>query len=140
MATPSIQLVGARAAAMVNALLVMALPVWGACATIGAGGPLLSALQIVAAGAPFGALAAWRTFVYARKREAYPGVVWRGVLEAGLCGLAGALLYLSDGIVNRPTEAAPYVIVYGTAGLFLGLLVGLILYCSARLALAVWKQ
>ncbi len=73
-----------------------------------------------------------RHFVVSR-HEYTPGDV--AALEAGLCGLGTALLYLAPGIVTRPMEAPPYVIVYGGAALILGLLVGLFLRAAAVLVL-----
>lgn len=84
---------------------------------------------------PFAAIAAWRTWVHARRWNARKGSGWQGVVEAGACGLAAALLYLVPGIVTRPLEAAPYVMAYGGAATIVGLLFGLVLRTTAMLIL-----
>jgi hypothetical protein len=58
-----------------------------------------------------------------------------GVGEAGACGLVLGVMYLAPGIVTRPAEAPPYVMVYGGASLLLGLLMGLVLRGTAILVL-----
>jgi uncharacterized membrane protein YhaH (DUF805 family) len=95
--------------------------------------PILIRTAVVLA--PFALLAAWRTWVYARRwcdREARG---WWAVAEAGACGLILALLYLAPGIVTRPAEAPPYVIAYGGAAWLLGVLMGLFLRTTAILVL-----
>jgi hypothetical protein len=78
---------------------------------------------------PFAAIAAWRTWVHAKRWPQERG--WQGVAEAGLCGLGTGLLYLAPGIVTHPMEAPQFVIIYGGAALILGLLVGLFLRMTA---------
>jgi hypothetical protein len=89
---------------------------------------------------PFALLAGWRTWVYARRWCDQQDRGWRAVAEAGACGLILALLYLAPGIMTRPAEAPPYVIVYGGAALLLGVVVGLILRMTAILVLKVRKS
>jgi hypothetical protein len=78
---------------------------------------------------PFAAIAAWRTWILAKRWPQERG--WQGVAEAGLCGVGTALLYLAPGIVTRPMEAPGFVLVYGGAALIVGLVVGLILRATA---------
>lgn len=84
---------------------------------------------------PFAAVAGWRTWVHAKKWREGHGTGWTGVAEAGATALAVALIVLAPGIATRPTQAPPYVIVYGGAALILGLLVGLLLRTTALLFL-----
>ena len=89
---------------------------------------------------PFALLAGWRTWVYAKRWCDRHDRGWRAVGEAGACGLILALLFLARGIVTRPAEAPPYVIVYGGAALLLGVLAGLILRTTAILVLELRKS
>src|SRR5262249_4095064 len=77
------------------------------------------------------AIAGWRTLVHARRYREQRGGGWRGVIEAGAVGLFIALVVLARGIVTRPREAPPYVVVYGGAALLIGLGVGVILRFTA---------
>jgi hypothetical protein len=97
---------------------------------------LLAVMTSMAIGlSPFGMLAAWRTFVYARRRRDRHDSSWLGVFESGACGFAMALMVLAGGIVTRPREALPYVLVYGGGALVIGLVVGLVLRTTALIAL-----
>jgi hypothetical protein len=88
---------------------------------------------------PFAALAGWRTWVHAGDwRTGRRG--WRGVAEAGACGLFVALAYLAPGIVTRPMDAPPYVIAYGGAALVLGLVAGLLLRTTGVLVLKFYPS
>ena len=89
---------------------------------------------------PFATLASWRTWAHARRFVEGRSRGWMGVAEAGATGLAVALVYLAPGIVTRPLEAPPYVIVYGSAALFLGLLVGLALRLTTLLVLRLHRS
>ena len=89
---------------------------------------------------PFALLAGWRTWVYARRWCDRQDRGWWAVWEAGACGFILALLYLAPGIVTRPAEAPPYVIVYGGAALVLGVLAGLLLRTTAILVLELRKS
>lgn len=84
---------------------------------------------------PFSLIAAWRTRVHARRYCDKRGTGWQGVLEAGALGFLTALLVLSRGIITRPMEALPYIIVYGGAAALLGLACGLVLRMTARTVL-----
>ena len=89
-------------------------------------------------GLGFGALVAgWRTRVNARRWLDAGRGDWRGVGEAALFGFAVALLVLSDGIITRPLEAPPYVIVYGGAAAVLGAIVGIILRFTGLITLRI---
>ena len=139
-----------NAAAVANALVVLAGPI--ALLILGAvlpesssdtnvtvrapGGPYLSELTPIVVSMLSGlvlpaAVAAWRTRALVRRWREDGRGDWRGVVEAGLCGFAIALFVLAPGIVTRPREAPPYVIVYGGAALILGIVVGLILRAVA---------
>jgi len=80
---------------------------------------------------PLAMLAAWRTFVYARRRLDRNEHGWRGVLEAGAAGFLIAVLVLAHGIVTRARDAPPYVLFYGGVALLLGLILGLVLRTAA---------
>lgn len=91
--------------------------------------------MMFAAVAPFAAVAAWRTRVHAVRWRTAGGTGWQGVAEGGALGLLVALGVLSPGIIHTPEQAAPYVIVYGSAALILGLLAGVLLRFTALVAL-----
>jgi hypothetical protein len=81
------------------------------------------------------AAAAWRTWVHARRYVAEEASGWLGVAEAGAVGFSIALLILSPGILTRPAQAPPYIIVYGGIALLVGLALGVILRTTAILVL-----
>jgi hypothetical protein len=89
---------------------------------------------------PFASLAAWRTRVYARRWHDRDDRGWKGVVEASGCGSLAALAMLAPGIITPPSLAGPYIVVYGGAGLILGLLVGLILRFTAIVTLMRYDQ
>lgn len=143
-----------NAAAIVNALVVLLGPVLLLVAanmlpdrisntgtTVRASaGPRLEEVVALLVGlasglAPPAVFTGWRTRVLARRWLADRRGDWRGVAEAGAAGFGIALLVLARGILTRPTEALPYVIVYGGAALILGLLVGLLLRAVALFVL-----
>jgi hypothetical protein len=101
--------------------------------------PLLAVVQMFVSSAafmsPFALLAGWRTWAHGRRWPDDRG--WQGVVEAAGCGLAVALLALSGGIVARPMEAMPYVIIYGGLGLFVGLTIGVVLRVTAIIVLTL---
>ena len=84
---------------------------------------------------PFAILAGWRTNVHARQWLEGRGAGWRGVIEAVATAAGIALFVLAPGIVTRPADAPPYVMVYGGAASIMGLLVGLTLRTTALLLL-----
>ncbi len=147
-----------RAAAVLNALVVLLLPLF-----IMAVGPLVfdgdsntsttvHAYPVSMSGVvaplgrtamilmPFAAIAGWRTWVHTKRWGEGRGTGWVGVAEAGATAIGVALLVPAPSIVTRPTEAPPYVIVYGGAALILGLLVGLLLRTTALLFLKVRRM
>jgi hypothetical protein len=87
---------------------------------------------------PFAMAAAWRTFVHARRWFERGTRGAQGVLEAAACGFIGALLVLLPGILTRPGQAPPYVLVYGGLAAALGLGVGAILWCAATAVLRLY--
>jgi hypothetical protein len=97
-------------------------------------GVISAAFEMSAIMLPFAMLAGWRTWIHA-SRDDRQSSGWRGVLEAGACGVIVALAVLAPGIVTRPLEAPPYVIAYGGAALIVGVVVGLILRATALLVL-----
>jgi hypothetical protein len=124
--------------------LISLLPDRHAGTTVYAHGPdyLMNRAKVivayVTAVAPFAMAAAWRTFVHARRWLECHDRTWWGVLEAGGCGLAGTLLVLLPGIVTRPLEAPPYIIVYGLPTIAIGLVIGVILRLTALGVLKLW--
>jgi hypothetical protein len=137
------------AAAAVNGLLVLLVPM-GLAAYLSSfgtavrppGWPQVRAwLQVLigsgVAALPFAVLCAWRTFVHARTRRRGQASGWSGVLEGGACGFAVALLVLAPGIVLRPLDAKPYVVVYGGAATVIGLAIGFVLRLVALGVLAL---
>lgn len=87
--------------------------------------------------APFAMAAAWRTFVHAVRRMEGTGTGAQGIFEAAACGFLGAVLVLLPGILTKPLQAPPYVVVYGGLSAIVGLAVGLILWISAATTLKV---
>jgi hypothetical protein len=85
-------------------------------------------------------LAAWRTLVHARHVLNGESSGARGIREAAICGFGVCLLYLARGIVTRPLEAATYVVAYGGTAAILGAIVGLILFCVARMVLRLQRR
>ncbi len=98
-----------------------------------------TALQFGFVMLPFAALAAWRTWVHARRRLELGTSGWQGVGEAGACGLATLFVLMLPGILRHPIQALPYILVYGGLAALTGLLVGLLLRISAVIALKVTK-
>ena len=84
--------------------------------------------------APFAMVAAWRTFVYARRWLERGSYGFMGILEGGLCGLAGAVLVLLPASMMKPTQAPPYLIAYGALAAIVGLGVGLVLWVTGSIA------
>jgi hypothetical protein len=87
--------------------------------------------------APFAMAAAWRTFVHARRWLNQGSYGLLGILEAGLCGLAGAVLVLLPASMLQPTKAPPYLIAYGGLAGIVGLLVGVVLWITGAIAVRV---
>ena len=85
--------------------------------------------------APFAMAAAWRTFVHARRWLEHGSYGLLGILEGGLCGLAGAVLVLLPASIMKPTQAPPYLIAYGGLAAMVGLAVGAVLWVTGTIAL-----
>jgi hypothetical protein len=98
---------------------------------------IATAVMFSAVMLPFAAVAAWRTWIHAKRRRELGTSGWRGVGEAGACGLVTVLVVLTPGIFRHPTLAAPYLLVYGAYAVFCGLLIGLLLRVSALVVLRV---
>jgi hypothetical protein len=86
---------------------------------------------------PFAAVAAWRTWVHARRRLELGTSGWQGVGEAAACGLATLLVVAAPGILSHPTQAPLSIVAYGWLAALCGLLVGLLLRISAVIVLTV---
>jgi hypothetical protein len=84
--------------------------------------------------APFAMVAAWRTFVYARRFLERGSNGLLGILEGGLCGLAGAVLVLIPASMMKPTQAPPYLLAYGGVAAILGIGFGLVLWVTGSIA------
>lgn len=131
------------AAAVVNAALVLFVPfafVWLEWAQVGA---TISAATLASTASmllPFAALAAWRTWVHARRWRGRHATGWQPVAEAAGTAVAVALAYLARGILTRPADAPAYVLVYGSAALILGAIVGLILRTTALMTLTLYAR
>lgn len=104
-------------------------PLWRAFVT------LLQIVVFVTAIVPFATMAAWRTWVHARRYLRDEGTGWQGVVEAGGIGFFTAIWVLQWGIIHRPAEAPPYIIAYGGAALIIGVALGLILRFAAIVVL-----
>jgi hypothetical protein len=142
----------ARLAAVVNGLLVFVVPAgFMLVVLLSASGQswpngmpahrpttgrvVLELIQFGLVMAALAGIAAWRTWVHALLYQSGASRGWQGVGEAAAVGCAIAVLYLAQGIVTRPREAPPYVIVYGSAAAILGAIVGLVLRLSATVVL-----
>ena len=86
---------------------------------------------------PLATLAAWRTWIHAIRWRERRTAGWQGVAEAGATGFLIALIYLAQGVLTRPTDASPYVIVYGGLGMIVGVVVGLVLQTTALIVLRI---
>lgn len=84
---------------------------------------------------PFAAVAAWRTWIHAKRRRVLGTGGWHGVGEAGACGLLPVLVVLAPGFFRDPALATPYVLTYGTFAALGGLAIGLLLRASALIVL-----
>jgi hypothetical protein len=84
---------------------------------------------------PFAAIAAWRTWVHAKRWRSRQATVWQPVAEAAATAVVVAVAYLARGVLTRPADAPAYLIAYGGGALILGAIVGLILLTTALLAL-----
>jgi hypothetical protein len=94
-----------------------------------------TALQFGFVMLPFAALAAWRTWVHARRWRERGGSGWQGVGEAGACGLATLLVVLAPRILSHLNQVTPTIFGYGGLATLMGLLIGLLLRTSAVIVL-----
>lgn len=137
-ATTAAAVVGALVLIAPAVLLLLGAAVFAPPSAIGPQGSSMEVLlQVELAVLPFALVAAWRTWVHARRWIRTGRASWISVVEAAGCGLAIAIGSMWRGLVERPLEAPPYVIVYGGAALLLGAVVGFIL---RAVALAVLKR
>jgi len=88
---------------------------------------LLGLMVLLTSASPFAVIAAWRTWVHGGAYRSGQGRGWQGVAEAGALGFLVALFVLRWGIVNRPTDAPPYIVFYGGLATLVGAAIGLIL-------------
>jgi hypothetical protein len=71
------------------------------------------------------------TWVHARRRLGGCDPAWQGSAEAGACGVGIAIVFLLPGIMMRPADATPYIVVYCGGALLVGLSCGLVLRMTA---------
>jgi hypothetical protein len=90
--------------------------------------------------APFAMAAAWRTFIHARRRLESGSRGGQGILEAAGCGFAGAVIVLLPGILTQPTQAPPYLLLYGGLATVVGLAVGVVLWIGATVTLKLYAR
>ncbi len=145
-------------AAVVNGLVVFSLPpiLFGALTLSAVPYPAIGqsvspagssswpeAIRVVVGGAaamvPYALVAAWRTWAHARRWESGDRG-WRGIAEAGVCGVAAVLLGLLPATIRHPAQAPPYLIAYGLFGFIGGLPIGLLLFLTARLVLWLTRE
>ena len=92
-------------------------------------------VMVVSFMVPAAVVAGWRTRVHAERWLRVREAGWQGVGEAGAAGFTIALLVLIRGILTRPLEAPPYILVYGGLALAVGLATGIVLHAVALLVL-----
>jgi hypothetical protein len=137
-------------AAIVNASLVLAFPLLALAASLLVSVPGNTAVAVVSTPSerafrvliplvtrflPIALFVAWRTWVHAQRVLRHQSAGWQGVFEGGALGFVLALLVLGRGIVTRPLEAPPYVLVYGGGAAVFGMLIAFVLFLAARLTL-----
>lgn len=98
---------------------------------------LPGALMIFVPFAPLAVITGSRTRTHVRAYLAGTENRWRGVLEGAALGAVIPLALLIRPALERPQQAAPYLIAYGGIGLTIGLTLGLILTGTALLALKI---
>jgi hypothetical protein len=89
---------------------------------------------------PFALIVGWRTWVHAKRYRQGQGTGWQGVAEGGAIGFVFALIILRIGIVTRPAEAPPYVLVYGGLAVIVGLAIGVVLRLTGILVLKLQRR
>jgi len=112
----------------------------------------LLVILLAAVVAPLAAVASWRTWVHARGFLTRHTTGWLGVLEAGALGFVLTLPIVLPGAVARQFNPGPwgqpqafllglaYVGGYGLLGLAVGLVLGCLLWLSAKLVLLVYRR
>jgi hypothetical protein len=107
--------------AVVNGLLVMSAPLMVRVGPV----PVL-----------IGLIVAWRTWAHARRVQRDQGSGWQGVLEGGVCGLILTLWVIRNGLLAQPLETLPYIVLtFGGGGAVVGVLLGFVLFLTARFTL-----
>jgi hypothetical protein len=148
-----------NAAALVNALVVLALPTvlvivvsllperMDTSVTVrppGSMRPILEAVGFIlfmtTAALPFAVAAGWRTLVHARRAIDTGSAGWRSLWDGALLGFAGAGLVLLGPTLVRPLQAPPYWIAYGTMAAALGVVIAFGLRVTALLVLGLLKE
>jgi lysylphosphatidylglycerol synthetase-like protein (DUF2156 family) len=155
-----------KVAALVNGLIVLTLPslISGAAATARTVGfgvrdtawsvtvhpaawtpllPMVTALRdFGAVMLPFAAVAAWRTWVHARRRRAGRPTDWQGVREAVACGVVTLLILLLlrsvrlvTALMTQPTQTLAYLVFSLLVAAVVGLVLGMLLDAAAILVL-----
>lgn len=76
---------------------------------------------------PCAAIAAWRTFVHAKRYLVRRDRWWQGIAEAAGLGTAIPILVLGRAVVMDPLQAPPAVAAYAMIGLAIGSAFGLVL-------------
>lgn len=114
--------------------------------------PVSTAVIAFMIATPLGTLAFWRTWVHAQRFMARQTTGWRGVFEAGALGFALTLPIVMPAVIARqfnPGEwgqpqafvlGLGYVGVYGLTGLVVGLVLGSVLWLSARVVLLLYRR
>jgi hypothetical protein len=151
------------AAALTNFLLILVIAIAMMAMSSGSNGSVhvyaspikaavSTALIVLMIAMPLGTLAFWRTWVHAQRVMACQTTGWRGVFEAGALGFVLTLPFVMPGIIARqfnPGEwgqprafllGLGYVGVYGLLGLVVGLVLGFVLWLSARLVLLLYRR
>jgi hypothetical protein len=101
---------------------------------------MATALQFGLVTLPFAAVAAWRTWIHAKRRCELGTSGWQGVGEAGGCGLVAVLILLGPAILSHPTLAMPLLLVYGAFAVLIGLLIGTLLRGTAVMVLKLTES
>jgi hypothetical protein len=113
---------------------------------------VLTIVRVVLVALPFAALAFWRTRIHAQRAVAYEASGWRGVLEAGVVGFGLTLPFVLPGVIARQFNPGQwgqpqafflglaYVGGYGLLGFIVGIVVGCMLWGSARVVLFIHRR
>ena len=99
-----------------------------------------TAIVVVMFMLPLAAVAAWRTWVHAKRWYTTSDWGWQGVVEGTALGLVLGLCALARAMLARPAETAPAWIFVGVLGAIVGAAVGLILLVIAHLVLTIVRR